>query len=73
MNRITGFLRAAYNFFAGNVILITAVAVAFVLGALLTHADHIAGVVPGVVFVAAIVLGLLTTLGREVAGRPRQR
>lgn len=73
MSQILGFLRAAYNFFAGDAILLIAVAIAFALGFLLVRIHGIPMAVPAVVFVAVIVLGLATTLGRETLGRPRTR
>jgi len=73
MNRITSFLKAVYSFFAGDFILLTAVAVAFIVAALLTHVAHLTNLVTGVIFVAIIVGGLVTTEVREIAGRPRTR
>lgn len=73
MNRITGFAKAAYNFFAGDAIILTAVIVAFVAVGLLVNAAHAPNVLDAIVFIALIVGGLATTLGREVAGRPRHR
>jgi hypothetical protein len=73
MNRILGAVRWVYNFLNGDPILITATALAFVLGFALTKVHGLPGAVPGVVFVALIVLGLATTLGRETLGRPRTR
>ncbi len=73
MNRITKAAKAAYNFFAGDAIILTAVIVAFVAAGLLVNAAHAPNVLSAVVFIALIVAGLATTLGREIAGRPRQR
>ena len=73
MSRITGAVKAAYNFFAGDAILLVAVLAAFVIGGLLVRAVKAPNVLVAVIFVALIVGGLATTLGRELRGRPRQR
>ena len=73
MTRVTGFAKAAYNFFAGDAIILTAVIVAFVAAALLVNAAHAGNVLVAVVFIAVIVGGLALTLSREIAGRPRHR
>ena len=68
MSHITGPLNAAYNFFAGDAIILGTVAAAFILAALLVHAFDASNVVVAVVFVGIIVAGLTTTLGREAVG-----
>ena len=73
MNRITGAAKAAYNFFAGDAIILGGVVLAFVVGALLLHAVKAPNALSAVVFVAIIAGSLTLTLGRELAGRPRQR
>ena len=73
MNRVFGALKATYNFFAGDAIILTGVVLAFVVCALLLDAAKAANALAAVVFVAMIVGSLALTLGREVAGRPRQR
>jgi hypothetical protein len=73
LSRIVRALRATYNFFAGDAILLGATVLAFALAFALGHIPHIPGVIPAVVFVGLIVAGLAATLGREVAGRPRRR
>jgi len=73
MSRIMGAVKAAYNFFAGDAILLVAVLAAFVIGGLLVRAVKAPNVLVAVIFVALIVGGLATTLGRELRGRPRQR
>lgn len=74
MQQIVGFLKATYNFFSGDAILLSAGVIAFAAGWALTH---LAGGVPltvvAVVFVAVITAGLVITLNREIAGRARQR
>ncbi len=67
MNQIGRALKATYNFFAGDVILILAVALAFILAAALTHANAPNALV-AVLFIACIVGGLTTTLARERRG-----
>lgn len=73
MSRITGPLNAAYNFFAGDAIILGTVAAAFILAALLVHAFDASNVVVAVVFVGIIVAGLTTTLGREAVGHKRRQ
>lgn len=73
MDRIVGALKATYNFFSGDAILLSAVIVAFLLGLLLIQALHAPSLVVGVLFLVIIVGALFTTLRREVAGRPRQQ
>lgn len=72
MSRIVSFVRAVYNFFAGDAILLVAVAIAFALAFLLGRVHGMPMVVPAVVFIAAIVGGLATTLGCEALGQPRR-
>ena len=71
MSRITGAIKAAYNFFSGDAIILSAVIVAFILGALMAQAFKAPNVVVALVFVAIIVAGLATTLSRELIGRKR--
>ena len=73
MNAILRGLKATYNFFAGDAILLAATAVAFVLGLLLLHTLGAPNALVAVIFVALIVAGLALALGRELRGRPRQR
>ena len=73
MSRVMGAVKAAYNFFAGDAILLVAALAAFVIGGLLVGAAKAPNALVAVVFVALIVGGLATTLGRELRGRPRQR
>ena len=77
MNRIVNALKATYNFFAGDAIILAAVVIAFGLATLLLHVSALATSVPNAVtaaiFIAVIVAGLAITLGRELAGRPRRR
>jgi hypothetical protein len=72
VNAIVRGLKATYNFFAGDAILLVAVAIAFVLAFALERASMPNQLV-AIVFVACIVGGLVTTLARELRGRPRQR
>lgn len=73
MSAIMGFLKSVYNFFAGDAILLVAVAIAFIVAALLTHVAHLTNMVTGVIFIAIIVAGLVATEARELAGRARTR
>jgi len=73
MNATLRGIKAAYNFFSGDAIILTSVVIAFALGLFLDKAVQASSVVIAVVFIALIVLGLALTLGREVRGRPRAR
>jgi undecaprenyl pyrophosphate phosphatase UppP len=73
MNPVLRGLKATYNFFAGDMILLVATAVAFVLGLLLVHTLKAPNALVAIVFVGCIVGGLALTLGRELRGRERQR
>lgn len=73
MTRVLSAVKATYNFFSGDAILLSAAIIAFVVGLLLAQTLHAPNALVGVVFVAIIVAGLAVTLGREIAGRPRQR
>ncbi|HEY7833458.1 MAG TPA: hypothetical protein VIG30_07820 [Ktedonobacterales bacterium] len=68
MERALGWLKAAYNFISGDAIVLGIVAAAFVLVAILEAALPAgagSNVAAGVVFLALIMLSLITTLGRE--------
>lgn len=73
MSRIAGAVKATYNFFAGDAIILGGVVLAFALGALLLDVAKAPNALAAVVFVAIISGSLALTLGRELAGRPRQR
>ncbi len=73
MNRVLSAIKATYNFFSGDAITLAATLVAFALGLLLLGLLHAPNALVAVAFVAIIVAGLVTTLWREVAGRPRTR
>ena len=72
MSAIVRGLKATYNFFAGDAILLVAVAVAFLLAFALERVG-LPNALIAVLFIACIVAGLVTTLARELRGRPRQR
>jgi hypothetical protein len=71
MSRVTGAIKATYNFLAGDPFILGAVALAFILGEILLRAAGASNAAVAVVFVGIIVAGLTTTLGREVRGRRR--
>jgi hypothetical protein len=71
VNAITRAVKAAYMFFAGDAIILSAVLVAFVLGAAFARAAHLPNLLVAVLFVAIIAGALALTLGRELAGRPK--
>jgi hypothetical protein len=67
MNAIMRAVKATYNFFAGDAIILSAVVVAFILGAVLARAAHAPNALVAVLFVAIIAGGLIATLSRELA------
>ena len=71
MNRVTGAIKATYNFFSGDAITLGATLIAFALGLLLAKVLSAPNILVAVVFVAVIMAGLVITLRREIAGRPR--
>ena len=73
MNAILRGLKATYNFFAGDAILLVAVALSRSCSPSRWTAPACANALVAVLFVACIVGGLVTTLARELRGRPRQR
>ncbi len=73
MDRVVGALKATYNFFSGDAILLSAVIVAFLLGLLLIQTMRASSLLVGAIFLVIIVGALAMTLRREIAGRPRQR
>ena len=72
MQRVLNALKATYNFFSGDAILLSAAVIAFALGLLLVK-NATPNAVVALIFVALIVAGLGVTLRREIVGRPRQR
>lgn len=66
MNRVVSAVKAAYNFFAGDAIILSAVLLAFVLGFVLVQVAHAPNPLVAVVFIALIVGGLVLTLSREL-------
>jgi hypothetical protein len=68
---VTRAVKATYNFFAGDAIILTAVLVAFVVAALLARLAGVPNALIAVGFVALIVAGLVLTLSRELVGRPK--
>ena len=73
MNAILRGIKATYNFFAGDMIILITVLFAFALGLFFDKAVHASTVVLAIVFIVLVVLGLSLTLAREVRGRPRMR
>jgi hypothetical protein len=74
MSRILAVLKAPYNFFAGDAIILSGVVIAFVVAFILERALGASGrqLVTGVVFVALILLSLSVSLARERPERPRR-
>lgn len=73
MNRIVSAAKATYNFFSGDAITLGATVIAFALGLALTRITSAPQAVVGVLLIVIVIAGLVTTLAREVAGRPRAR
>lgn len=73
MNALLRGIKATYNFFAGDMIILVSVLLAFALGLFLDKALRASTVVLAVIFIVLIVLGLTLTLAREARGRPRVR
>lgn len=71
LTRVFGVIKAAYNFFVGDAIILIAVIVAFGVGAALAHVPGSANPLVAIVMIGIILAGLVTTLGRERAGHMR--
>lgn len=71
MTGIVKVLKSIYDFFAGDHIILSGVAIAFVAGALLVAYLGRLMAVDVVVFVALILAGLVVTLGREKRGQDK--
>jgi hypothetical protein len=69
LSRITSVVKAAYNFFVGDAVILIAVTSAFVVGEILIHALSVANPIAAIAMITIIVAGLAATLGRERAGR----
>jgi hypothetical protein len=74
MDRVLGILKAAYNFFSGDAIILTIVAVAFIAAKILDVfvPGASANVIAAVVFIVLILASITATLARERAGRVRR-
>ena len=73
MDRITGALKATYNFFSGDAIVLAFTPTAFLAAYLLELATAHNQWAAGVAFVVLILLGLTVTLGRERASARRKQ
>lgn len=73
MDRIMAAAKATYMFFSGDAITLTATLVAFALAWLLVNQTGAPQDATGVLLLVIIVAGLVITLWREIAGRPRAR
>lgn len=69
--RFLSALRSVYGFFAGDTILLCGVAVAFGLAAVLLNLTDVPTSLVAILFVTAILGGLVATLGRELKGRDK--
>lgn len=61
-------LKAIYDFFAGDAIILGFVAMSFVVTAVLSRFTHVPPAVLQAVFIGLIACGLVLTLGREARG-----
>lgn len=73
MSQIRNALLATYNFFAGDAIILAMVLLAFVCAGLLVGVFHAPNALAVFVLILLLVAGLVATLAREAAGRPRAR
>jgi cobalamin biosynthesis protein CobD/CbiB len=73
MNRILGAIKATYNFFSGDAITLAATLIAFALSLFIARVLQAPQALVAAVFIIILVAGLITTLSREIAGRPRAR
>lgn len=71
LSRISGAIKATYNFFVGDAIILVAVITAFIVVGILVHGAHVANPIAAITLIVIIVAGLATTLGRELVGRKR--
>jgi hypothetical protein len=73
MRRVVGGLKATYNFFSGDAIVLSIVIAGFVVAYALERFLPGNQLVAGAVFVALIVLSITLTLGRERASARRKQ
>ncbi len=71
MKQILRALKATYDFFAGDAIIIAFVAAAFCAAGLLARFAHAPMAALAAALVGLVTLGLVLTLGREARGRGR--
>jgi|GEM_PF-904303 len=69
MNDVLRVIKAAYNFFAGDVSILAGASIAFVGTFLLGRFAHAPNALVGLLFVAFLLAGLTDSRTREVAGR----
>lgn len=74
MSRILKVIRATYDFFVGDMIILVTVVVAFIAAWILAHLwGGTAGqLIGGIVFVGLVLTAIGLTLGRERAGARQQ-
>jgi hypothetical protein len=70
MRRLVRGLKAVYDFFTGDAIMLSATVVAFAAAFILVRTAR-ANVLAAAAFIFLIVAGLVATLLRELADRPR--
>ena len=70
MQAIAGFLKAVFNFFVGDIVILAGVAATLLVVALIENASFLSGLksAGGYVFIAGVVLTLFLTLRRETRG-----
>jgi hypothetical protein len=69
VNKVQRAIKAAYNFFAGDVSILVGTSIAFVGAFLLRRFAHTPNALVGLLFVAFLLAGLTDSLNREVVGR----
>ncbi len=65
MNPVTRVLKSIYDFLCGDLVILVATLLAFVLSGVLVAAVHAPNIVAVIVFVGFIIAGLVLSLGRE--------
>jgi hypothetical protein len=71
VNRILQGIKATYNFFAGDAIILSGTAIAFIVAALLIHVNHADNLFAGAFFIAIVIISLVATLSRELFSHAR--
>jgi len=65
MQRVTGFIKAVYNFFVGDPIILSGIVALFIVVGVIVHLAGTSSVVLGIVLVAGVITSLALALYRE--------